>query len=323
MNEALFITSFRYLEIGERIHQYIELMPGVNITNDETIKKGLLTPGLLQGIGAIEYQYLLEAPNIVFFEYDIDDFRELGASKTAPEVFLESVLVWIYELFSDAWLLKDHAMECDAAFLYVDPGSREMGWISNYLAMRPSFADGTHRKPIEMSINELKAWAEKNCLVESYLCERQSSSIKFMMHKGFSRTGRAMQFIAAARLAPDLAFKIAHYCSALETLFTTDISELAHKLSERVAFFLDNYGYDKSTVFLDVKKAYAVRSKLSHGDVLSSKQAEELPAISRVIDDYLRVIMNTLFYDERLLAVFDSHTQRIEEYFHELIFAGH
>ena len=51
-----------------------------------------------------------------------------------------------------------------------------------------------------------------------------------MMDKGYTHSGRAMRFIAAARAAPDLAFKISHYCSALETLFTTDPIEVGHKL---------------------------------------------------------------------------------------------
>jgi len=321
MDDALFITSFRHLEIEGRIDQYVKLMPGINITNDENVKRNLLTPGLLQGIGKIEYDYLFEAPNVVFYEYDKDDLRTLGVVK--PEPFLVAVLIWIEGLFRDAWLIKDHIMECDAAFLYIDRTSQEAYWSSNYLAIRPTFANGAPRKPIKMSGDELKIWAEKNNYIESYFHKKQSSSIRFMMQKGFSRTGRAMQFITAARHARDLAFKIAHYCSALETLFTTDINELAHKLSERVAFFLGNHGYSKSVVFRDVKRAYAVRSKLSHGDVLKPKQVEELPKISQTIDNYLREIMNILFYDEDLLAIFDSHNQRIEEYFLELIFAGH
>lgn len=276
--------------------------------------------GLLQGIGKIEYDYLLTAPNIVFYEYSRDDLRTLGVVE--PEPFLMSLLVWIEGLFRDAWLIKDHIMECDAAFLYINRNSQDAYWSNNHLAIRPTFADGTPHKSITMSVDELQTWAEKNEYIESYLHQKRSSSLEFMMQKGFSRTGRAVQFITAARHARDLAFKIAHYCSALETLFTTDINELAHKLSERVAFFLGNHGYRKSVVFRDIKSAYAVRSKLSHGDVLKPKQVEELPKISQTIDNYLREIMNILFYDKDLLSIFDSHNQQIEEYFLELIFAG-
>lgn len=241
MDEALFITSFRHLEIEGRKDQCVELMPGINITNDESVRRDLLTPELLKGIGKIEYDYLLKAPNVVFYEYDKDDLIKLRVVK--PEPFLTAILIWIEGLFRDAWLIQDHVMECDAAFLHFDRTSQRAGWSSNYLAVRPTFADGAPRKSIKMPVDELVVWADKHDHVSSYLYEKQSSSIQFMMRKGFSRTGRAMQFITAARHARDLAFKITHYCSALETLFTTDVNELAHKLSERVAFFLGKQGY--------------------------------------------------------------------------------
>jgi len=86
-----------------------------------------------------------------------------------------------------------------------------------------------------MSLNELKEWGHTNDRVEGYLSEASSTSLRFMMEKGYTRSGRAMQFVVAARRAPDLAFKVANYCSAFETLFTTESTELAHKLAGGMA----------------------------------------------------------------------------------------
>ena len=37
-----------------------------------------------------------------------------------PERFLLVILAWLDMLLKNAWLVKDHAMECDAAFLRVE-----------------------------------------------------------------------------------------------------------------------------------------------------------------------------------------------------------
>jgi hypothetical protein len=129
--------------------------------------------------------------------------------------------MWIDGLFRNAWLLKDHALECDAAFFCVLRAGMSV-WSSNFLAIRPSFANGAVDREIDMSISELKVWGTKNDLVEGYLHEASSSPFRFMMEKGYARSGRAMRFVGSARNAANLAFKIAHYCSALETLFTTE-----------------------------------------------------------------------------------------------------
>jgi hypothetical protein len=314
MSKVSYVTSFRKLSISEQISGYVELIPGVNITNDVAVKARILTPQLTRAAGAIEAQFLNDAPNLVFGEFDSEFMQNLTSDK-----FLLVILIWIDLLLRNGWLIKDHAMECDAAFLKVE---RALGtdWTRNFLAMRPSFADGNIDKDIAMSITELTNWGKTNISVESYLSEARSSVLYFMMEKSYARSGRAMQFVNTARRTPDLAFKIANYCSALETLFTTESTELAHKLSERVAFFLGQRGYNRRTVFSAVKGAYGVRSKLVHGDTLKSNQIADLPSLSQLCDIYLRTILKEIFDCEETRKIFDSHSQSIEDYFAHLIF---
>jgi hypothetical protein len=251
--------------------------------------------------------------NLVFGEFDVDDMKGLP-----PEHILLVILVWLDMLLKNAWLVKDHAMECDAAFLRVEV-TEGISWTKNFLAIRPSFSDGNTDRNIEMSIDELKKWGQTNDLVEGYLCEAKSSSMRFMMEKGYARSGRAMQFVVAARRAQDLAFKIANYCSALETLFTTESTELAHKLAERVAFFLGERGHNRREVFATIKSAYNVRSKLVHGDTLKQNQIEGLPKLSTECDATLRTILQEIFNSEELKKIFDAHDDAIEDYFTRLI----
>jgi len=313
-NDVYYLTSFRHLKISDEIEGHVELIPGVNITNDLTVKRRFLTPEFTNVAGTIETRYLEQAGNLVFGEFECSDLKG-----RPPEAFLIAIVMWISDLFKNAWLLKDHAMECDAVILRA-PVPEGLGWFTNFLAVHPTFADGGRWIEIEMSSSELQVWSGKHDQVEAYLHKANSGSWStFMMGKGYSRLGRALQFINAARSAPNAAFKLAHYCSALETLFTTESTELAHKLSERVAFFLEQGGYNRRVIFTTVKAAYNVRSKLVHGDTLKQSQVEQLQTLNGSCDDYLRTTINTIFDSEMLRGIFDADNSIIEDYFSRLI----
>jgi hypothetical protein len=93
--------------------------------------------------------------------------------------FLLVILTWLDMLLKNAWLLKDHAMECDAAFLRVEKPDG-VSWTKNFLAIRPSFSDGYTDRSIEMNVEELKKWGQTNDLVENYLSETVSSATRFI-----------------------------------------------------------------------------------------------------------------------------------------------
>jgi hypothetical protein len=315
MKAISYVTCLRKLKLMDQISGHVELLPGVNITNDPVVKRKWLTREFATVAGVIEESHLQSESNLVFGEFDADDFKDLP-----PDGILLVILSWIDALLESAWIITEHVMTCDAAFLRSETAS-EVSWSSNFLAPRPSFSVGYSimEKDIRMTVQNLKEWSRIDDLVNGYLCERKSLSSRFMMEKGYSRSGRALRFVAAARRAPDLAFKIANYCSALETLFTTESTELAHKLSERVAFFLGERGYNRRAVFTTIKSAYGVRSKLVHGDTLKPIQTEGLPLLSSQCDVYLREILREIFSSEKLKNLFDSHNEEIEEYFAGLI----
>ena len=206
--DVFYVTSFRQLRLSETLPGDFTLLPGVQITNDPAVKKRLLTPDYARYAGVIEFDHLPTAPNLVFGELRESDMCDAPAGP-----FLRAVLLWIEGLFDNAWLLKDHAMRCEAVHL-AHRTQRGTVWTSNFLATNPSFADGTVEHVVEMSLSDLKLWAQTNDRVESYLYEAKSSRTNFMLEKGYTRSGRAMRFVKAARGAPDMAFKISHYCSA-------------------------------------------------------------------------------------------------------------
>ncbi|WP_438969548.1 hypothetical protein [Nonlabens sp.] len=173
---------------------------------------------------------------------------------------------------------------------------------------------------IKFSINEIKQVMEIHEKIESYLADNKSMSITFSMVKNYSRIGRFSFFVKYARESRNLGHKILNYCSALETLFSTDNTEISHKIGERIAYFLSKE-FTKLDTYKIIKKAYTVRSKLTHGANIDNKLIEELPDISKEIDTILRTIMNKIITDEKLISVFESNNQLLNNYFNELLFA--
>jgi hypothetical protein len=193
LKSVCFITSFRRLTITEGVRGHFELMPGVNITNHPAVKARFLAPEFANAIGVIETDYLHHASNLVFGEFDQDCVPDMPSDR-----FCLALLVFIDTLLKNAWLIKDHAVECDAIFLRVKT-SIGTTWTKSFLSMRPTFADGNVKKEINLSFSELADWSRITNIVESYLSETGSSSFNCMLNKGYRRSGRAMQFVSAAR----------------------------------------------------------------------------------------------------------------------------
>src|SRR5206468_12185272 len=120
-------------------------------------------------VGAIEFAQLQAARNLVFGE-----IPEVDMGGLPPDRFLMVILLWIGGLFDNAWLLKDHAMRCEGAHLAHRTARNGPIWTSNFLATRPTLADGTVDHTIAMSPDELRAWSQTNIRVESYLHDTDS-----------------------------------------------------------------------------------------------------------------------------------------------------
>lgn len=314
MKKILFITSFRNINLTQSLEEPFELIPGIKITNNSKIKKKLLTPALFGIIGRIEFDHLNRQQEIVFCEFDDIDLHGHSTAR-----FLLILLLWVKNLFRTAWIIKDNCLECDAAYLLKDRSHKDREYSNNFLAQRTLLANGEARE-VFFTVDELVQWRDLNNKVEEYLHKSNSTDMAFFMEKEFQRSGRALQFIQNATTSRNLAFRIAHCCSALEALFSTDSAELSHKLSERVAFFLGTCGYNKAIVFKDIKSCYGIRSKLTHGDSISKKLIEDLPEFSAKLDHYLRIIFQALFDERWLVEHFDAPPAKIDHIFNAIIF---
>ncbi|ROS05721.1 hypothetical protein EDC56_1271 [Sinobacterium caligoides] len=288
-------------------------MPLVNITNDPEIIKDILNQEFITTAGTIESSHFKDANHIIYSECDDTFFQGLGSQK-ALAVWLH----WLGMLIKDAWLIKDHAIECDIAYCNMKSGIVSE-WSNNSIRLSSSFSSGVKFKEVTFSLSELAELEEKSFKLQSYLHQKSSSTFNEFVDKQFSRTGRALRFISAARTECHPAIKISHYCSALESLFSTDSSELVHKLSERIAIFLKDYGYDPCDIFDEIKSFYGIRSKVTHGDSIQPKKIDKIPNLSVRCDELTRVILNIILNNDEVLKVFDGKKDDFEKHFKNIL----
>ncbi|MFB3386579.1 hypothetical protein [Flavobacterium sp. LAR06] len=309
-----FFTTIKFLELEPFDEEFIELIPGIRIFESKKIAEKILTEENVQIIGIIETQYVKDCEAILYYEFE--DYEDAFKDSTNLEI-LENILQWIDDLLKNLWLLKDNAVTCDTAFLI-----HESEGIYEASSLRLLYQFNTSRGKLEnikLNKKEIIEFAKYHDIVEGYFHTKNSGSLNFMLSKNFSRISRGLLFVKQAREARNLAYKVSNYCSALETVFSTDSAELSHKLSERIAYFLKD-DFNKLDTFKLIKKAYNIRSKLTHGDTLDIKQIDVLDDISYEIDIIIRFCFNKILKDETLLLTFDSSNNVIDSYFENLLF---
>jgi hypothetical protein len=308
------IATFRYLNVSERINDHLSLMPGVDIINDPERIKDILDIEFIKAVGVIESEHFINANHIIYTEATEETFQGFDSDRV-----LVVWLVWLEMLIKDAWMIKDHGIACESAYCNMKNGDISE-WTSNSLMVSSSLSSGEKFKDVSFDLSEFNSLARKSYQLQSYLHEKDSSTLDEFVDKQFSRIGRAFRFINSARREGHPAIKISHYCSAFESLFSTESSELSHKLSERIAIFLKDYGYNPCDIFDEIKSFYGIRSKVTHGDSIQTKKIDKIPSLSVRCDELARVIVNIILNDNELLRVFDGKKEDFENYFkHKLL----
>ena len=119
---------------------------------------------------------------------------------------------------------------------------------------------------------------------------------------------KAYYFVLTARQNAAVPMKILSYCTALECLFNTSVSEISYQISERVALLLGKNKEDRLEIFHTVKNGYKYRSLVVHG---SNLKGDELKAskVSNELDSILRQLLNENY------SIFSESPTFINEFF--------
>ncbi len=308
--EGLFILGLFNIVVSEDLGEGVGILPGIKITNNNIVVKKLLTPFFKDCIGNIEYESLQNAKAVL---YSTDsNVVEFHSESNKPLERLERLLQLCRNLILSSWLIKDNSVNFELGFLKYSIG-KATSVSSNFLASIFTDATGTIM-PVEFSKHELEELAglfEKS-LFNLILYPKDQ--------KKYSRLSIVLNYIDAARRTDDLGLKISFYCVCLEALFSVDTTELSHKISERIAFFIGETSEEKVEIYKKTKSAYSIRSKIVHGDMLTSKSFETALDTSFFCDDILRRIFIKILRSESLIKIFNSDNPSLDRFLIDITF---
>lgn len=177
----------------------------------------------------------------------------------------------------------------------------------------------------KFTYKEIKKAADT--VLSSYAFERQKNdrSSAFVSEptsrvKTLLRKNRFYLWVTDARKQDDLLTRVSLYITALEALLSTSNSELAHQLSERVAFFFPKLdGAKRKDYYQWMKKSYAFRSKGLHGDVIKATEVSELRELSIFLDEVCRIFYREAIENEEFCKLLEND-EELNRSFNERLF---
>lgn len=296
----------------------VEVSPHHFLTADSAFVARLLRPefGTLAGRLAIDE---LLASSAVFYAAP-----SLPSPLKPDEItsLLESFLRLANLISMAMWFVKDNAaMSSEGYYQLHQTGPRTGTYVTRHSTGIYYWDATAEKKLVRFTADELRQ-------ARGYLHELPS---RLGLPEGpilaaptlpndIPRLGRAWYMLENARMTPDLATRVATYVTCFEALFATATQELAHILSERVAFFLGTTSAERRTLFTSTKAAYGIRSKVLHGDELPKKQREALPGVVKTCDDLVRRAFLKILGSAELVATFNGKKDHLDEYFTNAIF---
>ncbi|MGH9460535.1 MAG: hypothetical protein ACRD1X_04925 [Vicinamibacteria bacterium] len=309
---AIFLTALNNIHVPEDLGRGDRLSDSVFLTNRfRASLKHYLDESVVRTIGILEAKAILNAKAIV---YSVEDQSE----DADPQVLLTQRMRELSAFENILWLSQDCCVDHELGFLITYPrGGTKVD--SNYLGRRYSLANGkigTKTFP-RAALKALRRFHRERIQMPDFAPEAPT-----LLTSSLDRVSRSMYILQGARIANDLGFKISSYCAALEALFATSQTEIAHQLAERVGWFLGKDGAERLSIYSTMKRAYSVRSKVAHGDGVKSSRNDSLASLAGDCDANLRRCLQRLLDESDIYSVFTGPTDKLDEYLMGLVLAS-
>lgn len=304
----LYIVGLTDLEITESLAEPIKTADKTFITNNPSLIKSLIPNWQLSTLGRLEYNFLTCGRPVIYKKGEV--LVEEGSHIEVINTLREA-----HALLTSLWMTKDCSVNCDTGFAI---GLNNDGMHCNTLSLNYSLSNGKN-KALKINQVELESACELSASTFKGLKE-QNNPKHTALQKATGRVNISTYHLQMARSASDLAIKIATYCSFFESLFSTGNTELSHQLSERIAFFLSCDPHERLEIYKKTKKAYGIRSKAVHGDIISSSDLKELTETSKHCDEMARKIYTKIITSKEICELFEGPNELLDSYMRDLIF---
>ncbi len=313
------ISVLRGIKLEGNFEQ--NFIDGLITSNPECINQTLLDRNFIgyHGVGTVER--ICNSTNLVIHS-TIDFLTTIHGTDNIERISRNTY--GFMELFVQCfWLVKDCCVYQSNLFTNIPTHKRTFveNSISVFSKANGEYEDSTFTKSelqkvmaLTLKIRPLFTVAGKDTRPDPKINEYRYGSHKYIKAKELGRVDRAWQFLFYARSTTSVSLKISFYVMALESLFSGDGSEIAHKVSERVAIYLGDSAKQEKETFALVKKIYGFRSKYVHGNPV---EIENMDLVSTNADELLRKVMLKVFLED--YTTFNS-SKKLEEYLTGLIF---
>ncbi|MFJ5718125.1 hypothetical protein [Neobacillus sp. NPDC093127] len=306
------------LSRGKKIDENARISNGA-----QNYKRLFVNEAFVNAIGILEARALEDCT----YFYEIGEFNQLKIvfeGEYPPTIYLNYLMRKMQLFLNSLWLVKDNSVNLETGYLHLYPNKRPFqGTIhSNAIGSSPTNCFGEFNETVftteelELAIKYYNILLKEETDLKDTGGERLPSRNPLTKENG--RIGRAFYFMMLARYESVLPIKIMNYCSVLECLFTSDSSEVTHKVSERFARFMGNNFEERKIFFKLVKDLYKIRSKAVHGQPVNSTP-EDMRKLLKEIDNSIREIFVGYFMKEEKYKVFDEKQEQYEKWFNELI----
>ncbi|KMP50164.1 HEPN domain-containing protein [Bacillus cereus] len=275
-------------------------------------------------IGHLEYDNLQKNTYIVATgDYDqLYKYYEKHDIEKANHYYILNALMRRIQMFCNIlWLIKDNSVHLQMGFIIVgtdtaNPIGTSTGTAFSFLNSRGTFEDVSFTSgEIERAINFYKQLVADDFKIPE-IGERIVPDIYNLKS---TRVDRAFHFLQAARREDSVPVKIMNYCTVLECLFTRDNTELTHKIAERFAKIIGKEIGERIGYYNLIKRAYAIRSLVIHGQPISSKKLREVQEIAIELDNAIRILFNELFFNENVGRFFAQSDEELDKGFLNMI----
>ena len=317
-SQYIFITSLQYLKPETPLGANWGIVGDLKISNSLSVANRLITTTLQDRIGQLEINRILSGDPFV---YAIASFPLEGASEESQMSVLFTYLAHTQQFMNMLWLVKDNSVNFDLGFLQY-PFTTELSMVrvsSNSMSPIFSKADGK-RSQVAFTTAELK---EAITYYDLFLGGQEFKILNPESPLGplgeTTRLSRALYFLQAARAAWYLPEKVAYYCTCFESIVSTNPTELAHQVAERVASLIGEDPSHSVEVYRNLKRAYGTRSKLVHGSKLTDATDRYLTD-STNCDTYLRRLIHVLIAEQPVRNAIEQNAEKVDQFFLENIF---
>lgn len=290
-----FVAGLVDLQIKGVMKLPITIKVDTYVTNNPSQIKKFLKPHDLLAIGSIEANCLLNGSPVI---YRVAEVKEAESAHEEIVNLLRDAQAFLTSL----WLLQDNSANTELGFAVCQS---KVHIHSNSLIYTYTASSG-ERVVTQIDHARLSEIAE--------VCRQNFAGIRtedeleltaFQRESG--RINISMRLLQQARSSKDLGEKIANYCSCFEALLSSNSAELSHQLSERAAFLLRTSPEERFEHFKKTKRAYAIRSKVVHGDIVSKKQVPDLRDIARHCDQTARELLMAILGSDELKTLYSRN----------------